>query len=324
MECCRICRGDTGRRFVANGFDWFRCECCGTTQKVLTPQQYRDLNPTYDPGSFLDACDREQIEAFLDIEGAQKVLSGVIDEHLAGLSGSGKSFLDVGCGMGMYLLAAQRLGFEVLGFEPSSNHARVATEHFRLPVIADYFSAERVAGKKFDLIILSHVIEHIFDPKAFLHELVGVLKPGGALIVITPNNESFVARALGRSWPMLKPVDHVSLIGAHAYPHFALDGVAEVHHSTSEFPFEFAASGLAAAKSLISDSRRGRSTHRVLPAESKAPPLRGLGVKAKALRCLLSVVSVPMYAAAIAARRQACLKSVIVRSRADRPCGAQP
>ena len=44
----------------------------------------------------------------------------------------------------------QRLGFEVLGFEPSVNHARVATQHFQLPIVNDYFTADRVAGKKFD------------------------------------------------------------------------------------------------------------------------------------------------------------------------------
>ena len=316
-QYCRICSGAIGRRFIANGFEWFRCGSCRTTQKVLTRQQYQDLHPTYDPGSFLDSCNREQVEAFLDIRGASKILSKVIDEHLAATNGPGRSFLDVGCGMGMYLIAAQRLGFEVLGFEPSSNHARVATQHFQLPVIADYFSADRVAGKKFDLIVLSHVIEHIFDPKAFLQELVGVLKPGGALVVITPNNDSFVARTLGKSWPMLKPVDHVSMIGSRAYDYFDLDGVADVHHSSSEYPFEFAASALAAFKSLITDSRRELSTHRAPTADSEAPPLRGLGVQAKALRCLLSAVSAPLYAAAIATRSQACLKSVIVRTKDD-------
>jgi 2-polyprenyl-3-methyl-5-hydroxy-6-metoxy-1,4-benzoquinol methylase len=314
-SCCRVCRGSAGRSFTANGFAWFRCETCRTTQKVLTRQQYQDLNPTYDPGDFLDSCGREQVEAFIDVREATKVLSDVINTYLgeAPIGGPRRSFLDIGCGMGRYLIAAERLGFEALGFEPSVNHARVATQHFRLPVVTDYFTADRVNGKKFDLAILSHVIEHIYDPKSFIHELVGVLKPGGALIVITPNNESLVARAIGKAWPMLKPVDHVSMIGASAFDYFDLDDVAAVHHSSSEFPFEFAASALAAVKAFVYSSRRGRSTNLAPPAKSAAPPLRGLGVKAKLLRCGLSAISAPMYATAIATHRQACLKTIVVR-----------
>src|ERR1700676_1726206 len=198
LNRCRICSGNIGRAFTANGFSWFRCGTCRTTQKTLSRQQYQDLNPTYDPGDFLDCCSREQVEAFLDIRGATAVLSDVIDSHLGrgNADEPRRCFLDVGSGMGMYLIAAQRLGFEVLGFEPSVNHARVATQHFQLPIVNDYFTADRVAGKKFDLIVLSHVIEHIYDPKSFIHELVDVLKPGGALIVITPNNESLLAGAM--------------------------------------------------------------------------------------------------------------------------------
>jgi len=312
---CRICGSNIGQVFTANGFTWFRCRTCRSTQKVLTRKQYQDLNPTYDPGGFLDSCDLKQIETFIDVRGATEVLSDAIAKYLVSdkSSGSVPSFLDVGCGMGRYLIAAQRLGFDVLGFEPSLNHARVAIQHFHLPVITDYFSTDRVAGKKFDLVILSHVIEHIYDPKSFVHELVDVLKPGGALIVITPNNESLLARAVGKAWPMLKPVDHVSMIGSSAYDHFELDGVVHMHHSSSEYPFEFAASALAAVKSFIVSSRRGRSTNQALPAESAAPPLRGFGVKAKVLRYALSAASAPMHAAAIATRRQACLKSVLVR-----------
>lgn len=313
-NACRICGGGNGKSFTANGFSWFRCRSCHTTQKVLTRQQYQELNPTYDPGDYLDSCNREQIEAFLDIRGASRVLSEVIDKHLGGMAAVGnKKFLDVGCGMGRYLIAAQRLGFDVLGFEPSLDHARVAIQHFNLPVINDYFSADSVNGKTFDLIILSHVIEHIYDPKSFVRELVAVLKPGGALIVITPNNESLVARAIGRAWPMLKPIDHVSMIGAKAYEYFDLDGMAAVHHSSSEFPFEFAASALAAVKSFVSGSSRNQSTHQTPAAKSAPPPLSGLGIRAKFLRYGLSAISAPMYTAAIATRRQACLKSVVIR-----------
>ncbi len=153
--------------------------------------------------------------------------------------------------MGGYLLAAQRLGFEVLGFEPSKEHARVALKHFSLPVISEYFTPDLVENKTFDLIMLSHVIEHIFDPKSFLRDLVGVLKPGGVLIVITPNSDSIIARLTGASWPMMKPMDHVSLISAKAYDFFELNSLANIHHRYSEYRYEFAATLAAVLKAKL-------------------------------------------------------------------------
>ena len=313
---CRICSIIAGQHFAANGFDWFRCRACGTTQKVLTQQEYQDLNPTYDPGLYLDDKDKDERERYLAVDEAVAVLSAAVSRRANGsTNGEGRPlFLDVGCGMGRYLIAAQRLGYQVLGFEPSLDHARVATQHFNLPVINDYFSPHKVGEKRFDLIMLSHVIEHIYDPRGFIQHLTRVLKPGGILIIITPNNDSLLARTLGKFWPMLKPVDHVSLIGARAYKHFGLEGVATVHHSTSEYPLEFVASVLSALKSSIVSAKAPGSTHVGETNAPKPSPLRNLGAKAKLLRYALTVASAPMYLAAIITGRQACLTSIIVRN----------
>jgi 2-polyprenyl-3-methyl-5-hydroxy-6-metoxy-1,4-benzoquinol methylase len=312
---CRICAADAGGQFTANGFAWFRCRNCRTTQKILTHQQYLNLNPTYDPGVYLDGRNRDEVEAFLNVNEATKVLTDAIETspRKGTAHNSQPAFLDVGCGMGRYLIAAQRLGFEVLGIEPSVEHARIAIDYFQLPVIRDYFSVDRIGARRFDLIMLSHVIEHIYDPKSFLLELISVLKPGGALVVITPNNDSLVARTTGKAWPMLKPVDHVSLIGVGAYAHFDLGEIVDVHHSTTEYPFEFAAAALAALKSSLLKARRDRSANLISNTGFSPSPLRAFNVGARMLRGSLTAISAPMYGAAIVMRRQACLRSVLVR-----------
>jgi SAM-dependent methyltransferase len=309
---CRICGGNAGARFRLNGFTWLRCALCRTTQKVLTAEQYLNLNPTYDPGGFLDSRDRAQVEAFLGVHRAVKVLERVIAAYLQSSTSASRSFLDVGCGMGGYLLAARQLGFDVLGFEPSVDHSRVATERLGLPVIRDYFTPAKLEGRTFDLIMLSHVIEHIYSPKEFLHDLISALRPGGALIVITPNNESLLASAVGRSWPMLKPVDHVGLIGPSAYEHFDLRDL-EIHHRSSEYSFEWAASALSAMRASLRDSRRSRSTHVDHNEVSTPSPLKSPKLHARLVRTGLSLASAPMHFAAVVTGRQACLESVIVR-----------
>jgi 2-polyprenyl-3-methyl-5-hydroxy-6-metoxy-1,4-benzoquinol methylase len=315
LSGCRICGEISGKEFTANGYGWRRCTKCEAVYKVLTHQQYLDLNPSYDPGAYLDSASPEQIERFLGIEAAAETIESVTRRYVASIpvDGAKRSFLDVGCGMGAFLVAAQRLGFDVIGFEPSADHAYVAKKHLNLPVIADHFSRERVGDRTFDLIMLSHVIEHIYIPKVFLHELISVLKPGGALIVVTPNSDSLVARVTGRLWPMLKPVDHVTMICAKTYSYFDLEGIADVRHWDTEYSYEFAATIAAVAKAEIN--------RRNAPAETSAcmthaspPPLRALSLKAQVLKVLLTIASAPAWLVAAATSKRACLNSAIVRS----------
>lgn len=213
---------------------------------------------------------------------------------------------------GGYLLAAQRLGFEILGFEPSRDHAHVARDVLKLPVIADYFTAAALQGRKFDLIMLSHVIEHIYEPKPFLAELIGALKPGGKLIVITPNANSYIARASGGRWPMLKPVDHVTLLSKGAARIVTPNDVS-MEISTSEYTFEFAATILSVLKGAIK-----RSAGPLKPTNENgggcvsAPSiLQQLDLSTQVLKLGLSAVSLPFYLAAAATDNAACLKLII-------------
>jgi 2-polyprenyl-3-methyl-5-hydroxy-6-metoxy-1,4-benzoquinol methylase len=312
---CRVCGHGDGQGFVAHGFGWLRCTACRTIQKDITRDEYHELNPSYDPGHFLDSKDREQIEQYLDVAGARRFLARIVDERLPATASGEGTFLDVGCGMGRYLLAARELGFSVLGFEPSDDHARVAVEHFGLDVIGDYFSVDQVAGRTFNLIMLSHVIEHIYEPRQFIHELVSVLKPGGVLAIVTPNSEGLVAAMTRGAWTMLKTVDHVTLISRHAYDHFDLDGVATVEHHTSEYPFEFAAALLSSMKTRWLHGGRAEPSGQQAAGDGvEAPsPLRRFGMKTRLLRSALSLASLPAHWAAIATDRQACLNTLIVR-----------
>ena len=314
IPCCRVCTGCKGRVFSAAGFDWFDCSECAAVQKVLTHEQYLDLNPSYDPGAFLDSAGRQHIERFLRIDEATQFLERVTRTHFGGLSdGKKRSFLDIGCGMGGYLLAAQRLGFDVLGFEPSSDHAYVAKRHLDLPVISEFFSPESVGSRSFDLIMLSHVIEHIYTPKSFLHDLIGVLKPGGVLIVITPNRNSIVAGFTGSLWPMLKPVDHVTMICAKTYSYFDLEGLADVRHTYSEFPFEFAATIAAVVKEKLRMHGTENTSQSPGSGGNRPPSLSRVSVGAQLLKGVLTVASTPAWLLALATDRRACLNTVIVR-----------
>ena len=63
----------------------------------------------------------------------------------------------------------------------------------------------------FDVITLSHVLEHLHDPKGVLQACHRLLKPGGQLWLETPNIDSLGHRQYGRNWRGLEPPRHLVL-----------------------------------------------------------------------------------------------------------------
>jgi SAM-dependent methyltransferase len=64
---------------------------------------------------------------------------------------------------------------------------------------------------EFDVITLSHVIEHVPDPVATLKDCASRLRKGGRLIVATPNIKSWGHRYFGEKWVGLDPPRHLML-----------------------------------------------------------------------------------------------------------------
>jgi len=302
---CRVCGDSGGQSFSANGFVFHRCATCGTIQKQVSLDDYTAINPTYDPGHYLDSENLETVERFLAVEHKKNELVRLVGNR--GLDNAPRNFLDVGCGMGGFLLAARGLGFDVLGFEPSESHARVARTLFNLPVRSEYFSSGVLGDQKFDVIMLAHVIEHIFWPKSFMTELANVLKPGGKLIVITPNAGSLISKVSGSGWPMLRPIDHVTLLAKSGAKRIVPAGFgAEV--TTSEYSWEFASTMISVAKRRVGV---GPAANEGGQGASAPPALRYPGIRARVLKGVLSVAAAPFYAYSALTNESACITLVV-------------
>jgi 2-polyprenyl-3-methyl-5-hydroxy-6-metoxy-1,4-benzoquinol methylase len=120
------------------------------------------------------------------------------------------SLLDFGCGDGSFMSRMQRAGWQVSGIEqdPKAADSLRARYGFDVrPTLEDF--ADRVG--KFDLITTSHVIEHLADPVAVLRALRRFLRPGGRLVVVTPNANSLGARVFGKFWRGLEPPRHFNV-----------------------------------------------------------------------------------------------------------------
>jgi 2-polyprenyl-3-methyl-5-hydroxy-6-metoxy-1,4-benzoquinol methylase len=124
--------------------------------------------------------------------------------------GPGARFLDVGCGNGSFLLQMQSLGWEVCGVEPdrkSAEQAQVAGLNVRV----GYLPEAALPELHFDAIMLSHVIEHLHDPVTTLLCCWKLLKPGGTMVILTPNYEASGRIRFERHWRGLETPRHLVL-----------------------------------------------------------------------------------------------------------------
>ena len=99
--------------------------------------------------------------------------------------------LDVGCGNGQRLSQLQTLGWDVEGQEIDPKAVMNAQRNYGIKIHLGNLHDIAFSSSTFDAIIMGHVIEHLIDPLAILTECHRILKPGGILVITTPNVESF-------------------------------------------------------------------------------------------------------------------------------------
>lgn len=121
------------------------------------------------------------------------------------------SILDVGCGHGTFLALMANRGWAAAGVDFDAEAVEAARRLHGLDVKIGTAETVVAEGKTFDVVTASHVIEHVPDPIAFLAACRRLLKPGGRLIVRTPNVESFGHKRYLQNWRGLEPPRHLHL-----------------------------------------------------------------------------------------------------------------
>ena len=107
--------------------------------------------------------------------------------------------LDYGCGAGLFVDYLKGLGLpRVAGYD----------------AFAPRFTDPAVLGETYDAVVSYDVLEHAEDPRAFLEGLAALVRPGGLLVVGTPNADHVpIARDGG---PALHPPYHRHILSERA------------------------------------------------------------------------------------------------------------
>lgn len=202
---CPICANGmavAGDRFddrygYSGRYRLYRCSACGHTQTdaTLTAEQISTLYTDYYPRSerSLDSwtVPAEEVGIRSWWRGSRASAFRWVPPAVR--------VLDIGCGFGETLGYHRARGCEAHGVEADRNILRVAERH-GLNVQVGLFDPGCYAPASLDVVTLDQVIEHVSDPLGVLRGIHQVLKPGGTLILSTPNADGWGARVFGRRW----------------------------------------------------------------------------------------------------------------------------
>jgi len=115
--------------------------------------------------------------------------------------------LEIGCGYGYLLDEARSFFDQRIGTDCSPEAAEIARTTGAEVFIG---GVEQVPlERKFDCVVATQVIEHVYEPLSFVKGLAGHTKPGGHIVVATPDIGGVLRRVMGRRWPSFKAPEHV-------------------------------------------------------------------------------------------------------------------
>lgn len=114
------------------------------------------------------------------------ILRNIKDEKL--------KVLDLGCWDGSYAIRYKKKTNKVYGIESSVTAAAKARKKGIVVEQGDFMEKDFFVGKKFDVVVAGEIIEHVFDTDLFIQKIKKLLKPGGILILTTPNVASLPRR----------------------------------------------------------------------------------------------------------------------------------
>jgi len=187
-KTCIICRGKV--KFLVSRLDKYDYNYCSKCSLILSnplPTD-EDINKFYEGFLFRKPIKNKLIKTLGLLYNNVKKISKDIKTYV-----NSNDLLDYGGGIGTFSYLFHREGFIVTLAEVDSKACDYAREKFGKFIEIVKLNLENnisLFSKKYDVIFCNQVIEHIKNLNTFLTTLKVLLKPGGLLIITTPNHSS--------------------------------------------------------------------------------------------------------------------------------------
>jgi SAM-dependent methyltransferase len=178
--------GKAHRQSLGVKCEVWKCGNCGLRfpNPMPLPKCGLDQHYNIDPARYFASHDQDAKYAF-----AHDLLK--IATKLVGKPGA---LLDVGTGRGEILRAARKNCWEAIGIEPSPTFCAYAAEYSGCQVLQKPIEDCDFALGSFDVVILSAILEHLYNPDATLRAISRVLRAGGVLYLEVPNEDGLFYR----------------------------------------------------------------------------------------------------------------------------------
>ena len=205
---CDFCNNTESLQLYKDNSHLVRCTKCGLIYSLVTTD-VDSMKKFYDKEYFIsaDSVKRGYTHYFND----ERNIIKTFEKRLAMISrfspGKGR-LLDIGCAAGFFMHVARSAGWEVEGVDISAICMDYARDKFGLKVHNDLFTNVAFEESSFDLITMWDYLEHSLTPGEDILKARKLLKPGGLLVLATPDISSIPARIFKSHWIGIKLEEH--------------------------------------------------------------------------------------------------------------------
>jgi 2-polyprenyl-3-methyl-5-hydroxy-6-metoxy-1,4-benzoquinol methylase len=203
---CSLCRStEIGNTFDSNNFSILFCNSCQNyfTQPFPRVPEYENLD--FHANERSDQF--QQLKYVNDLPDDWQRLIRFQVRLLVDKLKKDSNILEIGCGEGLLLYELGEQGFSNLeGIEPSKSAFARGTKK-GLVIYNDYLENLSLLNQ-YDVIIMSHVLEHVEDPITYIKTLKKYLRPNGYLLLTQTNCEGWIPKLLGPGWYAWVPEQH--------------------------------------------------------------------------------------------------------------------
>jgi 2-polyprenyl-3-methyl-5-hydroxy-6-metoxy-1,4-benzoquinol methylase len=197
-----------------------QCQSCGLvfSKKIPTAAELEKYYKNYGINNYLSPITINRYNQILDkLEVYRKT----------------NKLLDVGCGIGFFLVEAKKRGWEVYGTERSEASAKICAEKGIL-IQNGILNSENYSPESFDVITSFEVIEHINNPIPDLRNFHTILRKGGLVYITTPNFNSLLRYKLKGNYNIITYPEHLSYYTPHTLNKvFSLSGFKKLKIETT-------------------------------------------------------------------------------------------
>ena len=221
LVLCPVCKqnGSTHylscKDYVASGeeFNLDQCTSCGFVFTNPRPE-FNDCGRYYESDKYVSHQDNDKsLVLFLYRWVRNRNLKWklkVISKHQKKIG----EILDYGCGLGNFLNYCKEQGWKSTGMDVSENARNVVKHRYNIDVYPNSEIKDQTE-KKYDVISLWHVLEHVYDLDETILEFHRILKDEGTVYIAVPNRKSHDAEHYKEKWDAYDVPRHIYHFSPH-------------------------------------------------------------------------------------------------------------